>query len=129
MKKMIIILMLFVSVHAALQAQKYDFDNLAGSWRNSKGVGLDVVDSNTVYIVYGEKRTLANTSKTDFSQNPVWLDLSVKNEKQVVTLKSLLRFVNDHTLQWQLFDAETKPANYNGGRDMLYLKKVEQLTN
>jgi hypothetical protein len=83
-----------------------------------------------IAIVYGAKRTLANTSKADFTQNPLWLELSIKGSKQVLTLKSLLRFVSDNTLQWQVFDTETKPVSFRYDKGtMLFLKKVEQLSN
>lgn len=123
-------LLFLLSLQLSSSAQKYGFENLVGSWRNSYGAGLDVVDSNTIYIVHGGQRKLANTGKTDFTKNPVWLHLSVKSSTQVITLKSLLRFVTDNTLQWQVFDSETKPAGFLYDRsDMLFLKRVEQLNN
>ena len=52
MKKMIVVFSLFLSLTALSQQEKYSFKNLVGTWRNSTGVGMDVVDSNTVYIVH-----------------------------------------------------------------------------
>ncbi len=130
MKKIVFTLSLLISLQLVSSAQKYGFENLAGTWRNSKGAGLDVVDSNTVYIVHGGQRMRAVARLSDFSKNPVWLNLLVKDSSHVFTLKSLLLFVNDNTLQWQLFDSDTKPANYRYDKgDMLFLKKIEPLTN
>ena len=125
-----VVLSLFVSLTVFSQAGKYSFTNLIGTWRNKSGAGLDVVDSNTIYIVHGSQRKLASASLSDFSKNPVSLNLAVKDSSRVVTLKSLLLFMNDNTLQWQVFDTDTKPVNFRyDKRDMLFLKKIEELNN
>lgn len=131
MKKFIVVLAFLVSMTNSVGAQgRYNFDNLRGSWRNRNGAGLDIVDSNTIYIVYGTQKKLVTRSKADFSKSPVWLDLAVKDSNKVTTLKSLLLFVNDDLLQWQVFDSETRPAYFSTSRgDMLFLKRMEELTN
>src|ERR1051325_147520 len=123
MKKMLFVAMLFGMLSVTANAQKkYNFENLKGNWRNSEGAGLDIVDSNTIYIVYGEQRRLVTRSKADFSKSPVWLDLAVKDSSSLVTLKSLLFFVNDDLIQWQVFDKDTRPANFSTDKgDMLFL--------
>src|SRR3954447_6570372 len=108
MKKMLFVLMLFGMLSVTANAQKkYSFENLKGNWRNSSGAGLDIVDSNTIYIVYGTQKKLVTRSKADFSKSPVWLDLAVKESNRETTLKSLLFFVNEDLIQWQVFDSET----------------------
>src|ERR1700712_3083264 len=130
MKQMLFILFLSLSLQLISSAQKYTFENLVGSWRNANGAGLDVVDSNTIYIVHGGQRKLASASLSDFNKNPVWFNLSVKDSSRRITLKSLLLFVNETMLQWQVFDMDTKPASFRYDKgDMLFLKKVEELTN
>ena len=131
MKALLVALVLFFAVATEAEAQKnYSFENLKGSWRNKSGAGFDIVDSNTIYIVYGEHRKLVTRSRADFSKSPVSLDLSIKDSSQETTLKSLLLFVNEDLLQWQVFDSETKPASYSNRRgDMLFLKRVPQMIN
>ena len=131
MKKILFVMMLFVSWNLPANAQKkYSFDNLKGSWRNSEGAGLDVVDSNTIYIVYGEQRKLITHSKADFSKSPAWFDIAVKDSSNTVTLKSLLYFVNEDLIQWQVFDKETRPAYFSTDKgDMLFLRRVEKMMN
>jgi len=131
MKKVMVALVLFFSMTLTADAQKkYSFDNLKGSWRNSNGAGLDIVDSNTIYIVYGEQKKMVNRCKVDFSKSPVWLDMAVKDANHVVTLKSLLLFVNEDLIQWQVFDSETRPAYFSTDKgDMLFLKRVAELIN
>ena len=131
MKKVIVALVLFLTMNEAVQAQKkYSFENLKGSWRNKSGAGLDIVDSNTIYIVYGTQKKLVSNSRADFSKSPVWFDLAVKDSSNVTTLKSLLLFVSEDLLQWQVFDSETRPAYFSTERgDMLFLKRVSQMIN
>jgi hypothetical protein len=131
MKKVLIAMAFFLTMHTAVEAQKkYDFENLKGSWRNKQGAGLDIVDSNTIYIVYGEQKKKVTNSRADFSKTPVWLDLAVKDSSQVITLKSLLLFVSDDLIQWQVFDSDTRPAYFSMDRgDMLFLKRVSEMIN
>jgi hypothetical protein len=131
MKKIIVALVLFLTMNEIVQAQKkYNFENLKGSWRNKNGAGLDIVDSNTIYVVYGEQRKLVTNSRTDFSKSPVWFDLSVKDSTQITKLKSLLVFVSEDLIQWQVFESETRPANFSMERgDMLFLKRMSEMIN
>jgi hypothetical protein len=131
MKKVLVGLVLFLSMNVVANAQgKYNFDNLKGSWRNRNGAGLDIVDSNTIYIVYGTQKRLVTRSKADFSKSPVWLDLAVKDSSHVVTLKSLLLFVNEDLIQWQVFESDTRPAYFSTDKgDMLFLKRVSEMMN
>ncbi len=130
MKKMLFILFLSLSLQFISSAQKYTFANLAGSWRNANGAGLDVVDSNTFYIVNGGQRRLASARLSDFTKNPVSLNLAVKDSSRTITFKSLLLFVNETMLQWQVFDTYTKPVSFRYDKgDMLFLRKVEERNN
>lgn len=111
--------------------EKHSFQDFVGSWRNKSGAGLDIVDSNTVYIVRGNQRKLAMSTLSDINKAPITFNLTVKDSAKVVTLKGLLMLVGDNLLQWQVFDTETKPASYRaGGRgDMLFLKRIDKLMN
>jgi hypothetical protein len=131
MKKLMVALALFVSAIGVAQAQKkYSYENLKGSWRNRNGAGLDIVDSNTIYIVHGAQKKRVTRSRADFSKTPVWLDLAVKDSAKVTTLKSLLLFVNEDLIQWQVFDSETRPAYFSTNRgDMIFLKRVTEMIN
>jgi hypothetical protein len=141
MKKMIIVLSFFVSLGSWAQPDEreinvstketHSFQDFVGSWRNKSGAGLDIVDSNTVYIVRGNHRKLALATLSDVSKAPVTFNLTVKDSAKIVTLKGLLMLVGDNLLQWQVFDSETKPASYSGSgrRDMLFLKRIDKLMN
>ena len=137
------VLSFFVSVSGWAQSEEeeseahvskkegHSFQDFVGSWRNKSGAGLDIVDSNTVYIVRGDQRKLALATLTDVSKAPVTFNLTVKDSAKIVTLKGLLMLVGDNLLQWQVFDTETKPASYttSSRRDMLFLKRIDKLMN
>lgn len=140
MKKMMLVLSFFVSMSGWAQPEPEEahvsskeersFQDLVGSWRNKGGAGLDILDSNTVYIVRGNQRKLALAKLSDVSKAPVTFNLTIKDSAKVITLKGLLMLVGDNLLQWQVFDSETKPASYTSTRgDMLFLKRIDKLMN
>ena len=143
MKKMMLALSFFVSVsvwaqseeegaeeHASAKEQK-NFQDLIGSWRNKSGAGLDIVDSNTVYIVRGDKRVQALVKVSDVSKVPVTFNLTLKDSVKITTLKGLLMPIGENMLQWQVFDSETRPASYSYSSrgDMLFLKRIDKMIN
>lgn len=141
MKRMMMVLSFFVSISGFAQSEEaearenvkeeHSFQDLVGSWRTKGGAGLDIVDSNTVYIVRGGLRKLATATLSDVNKAPVTFNLTVKDSSKVVTLKGLLMLVGDNLMQWQIFDSETKPASFtsNSRGDMLFLKRIDKLMN
>jgi len=141
MKRMMMVLSFFVSISGFAQSEEaearenvkeeHSFQDLVGSWRTKAGAGLDIVDSNTVYIVRGGLRKLATATLSDVNKAPVTFNLTVKDSSKVVTLKGLLMLVGDNLMQWQIFDSETKPASFtsNSRGDMLFLKRIDKLMN
>ena len=130
MKKIIGVAMLFISLAVTAQSNQRNFNDLIGSWRNKNGFGIDVLDSATIYLVRGGNHKLAALLNADFSSNPLWLDLSLKESGKVTNLKSLLVFITDDTVQWQLYDTEAKPAGLRSdNRNTLFLRRVRQLMN
>jgi hypothetical protein len=140
MKKMMLALSFLASVTVWAQSEEEaierigkeerGFQDLVGSWRNKSGAGLDIVDSNTVYIVRGDQRKLAIAKISDAKKAPVTFNLTIKDSTKMITLKGLLMPVGENMLQWQIFDSETKPASYTSSRgDMLFLKRIDKLMN
>lgn len=124
-------LLLFVTMNGRAQtSEERSLKDLVGTWRNRVGAGLDIEDSNTVYVVRGERRKLATATFSDVRKNPVTFNLTVRDSSKVTTLKGLLMLVNDDTLQWQVFDTETKPASFSYSKgDLLFLKRIDRLVN
>ena len=142
MKKMMIVLSLFASLAAMAQSEEetgvrtsskeeHSFQDLVGSWRTKGGSGLDIVDSNTVYIVKGDMRKLALATLSDINKAPATFNLTIKDSSKVVTLKGLIMLVGENLMQWQVFDSETKPASYTSRSrgDMLFMKRIDKLMN
>lgn len=135
------VLWLFVSLSALAQTEdietvggkEHSFQDLVGTWRNKSGMGLDIVDSNTVYLVRGDQRKLARATISDVTKVPVTFNLTVQDSARIVTLKGLVMLVGENMLQWQVFDTETKPASFssNSGsrREMMFLKRIDELIN
>lgn len=101
---------------------------LVGKWEavgaDNQGVGLEVVDSAEMYIVYGTEKKKISSYKADFSGSPGWFDFLIKDGEQMVHLKSLVNFVNDDLVQWQLFDNGTRPDHFTDKEgEILYLRR------
>ncbi|MER3464530.1 MAG: hypothetical protein C4329_09125 [Chitinophagaceae bacterium] len=47
-----------------------------------------------------------------FSQSPVRFNFDIKDEKQNLSMRSLLLFVNEDLLQWQIFVGEKQPVAF-----------------
>ena len=130
MKKIIYLLALVVSLQFTASAQSYEFKNLVGNWRNKEGVGLEIVDSSRIYVVHGEQRKQVVSYSFDFNSNPAKFNFVIKDNSGVVNIKSMLLFLNDNLVQWQVIDSYTKPANYTDERrDVLILRKIEESAN
>lgn len=102
--------------------------DLIGSWEavseGNKDGGLQVVDSTKIFLVYGDQKMPVIRYKADFSKTPAWFDFTVKDSAVEINLKSLLQFVNDDLVQWQVFEEETRPVIFAADRgDMVFLKR------
>ena len=109
-------------------AQNRNISSLIGDWRavdqHNESGGLEVTDSAHIYLVYGDEKLPITNYRLDLSQSPGWFDFTVTHNSNLVTLKSLILFVNDDLVQWQIFDGETRPVYFATDRgDMVYLKR------
>ena len=128
MKTFIVVMLLGLFSFNNLSAQTRDIRQLIGKWEavdseNQKG-GLEVVDSSTIYLVFGTEKKRIASYKADFTKSPVWFDFVIKDESNTLQLKSLILFVNDDLIQWQVSESDVRPANFsqtNG--EMMYLRR------
>jgi hypothetical protein len=128
MKTFIVVMLLGLFSFNNLSAQSRDIKQLIGKWEavdseNQKG-GLEVVDSSTIYLVFGTEKKRIASYKADFTKSPVWFDFVIKDESNTLQLKSLILFVNDDLIQWQVSEGDVRPANFsqtNG--EMMYLRR------
>jgi hypothetical protein len=77
-----------------------------------------------MYIVYGAEKKRIAGYKADFSKSPAWFDFMVKDSSEVYHLKSLMQFINDDLIQWQLFDGTDRPDHFTEKEgEILYLRR------
>ena len=123
MKNLICLLVLML-LQFCVSAQNYSFKNFVGYWKSGDGGAIEVIDSSKIFIVYGDEKKKIASYQADFSKEPCWFDFDIKDSSQNLSLKSLLLFVNDDLLQWQVFDDGTRPSNFNSQKgDIVYLRR------
>lgn len=101
---------------------------LIGKWEavgsDNQGIGLEIKDSTEIYLVYGQEKKRVASFKADFSRTPAWFDFSVKDSNDEIQLKSILVFVNDDLVQWQLFDSAKRPDRFTESEgEMVYMRR------
>ena len=78
--------------------------------QNDQGA-LEFLDSSKIFISYmGEKKQVINY-KIDFSKTPYWFSLSIKDNDQIINIKSFLYFVDDNNIKWEIFLADASGNN------------------
>jgi hypothetical protein len=111
-----------------LWAQNKSFKQLVGKWEavdseNQSG-GLEIIDSVQIFLVYGTERKAVASCQFDFAKSPCWFDFSIKDSSGTMNLKSILLFVNDDLIQWQVFEGETRPTQFSSDTgEMVYLRR------
>jgi hypothetical protein len=128
MKKMVCVLGVLLFFSTLADAQMRNLKSLIGEWEAVDGAnqsgGLIVRDSSKLYLVYGtDKREIVNF-KADFSKSPCWFDFTIKDSTSSIQLKSLLLFINDNLVQWQVFDGDTRPDHFSSDNgEVIFLKR------
>jgi hypothetical protein len=123
MKKAWSVLVFALILGMNVAAQKYSLKSLVGVWESADGAGIEVIDSSRIFLLYnGDKRQVISF-ETNFSKSPCWFDFTVRDSAENFSMKSLLLFVNEDLLQWQIFEEE-RPLNFSADKGtMVYLKR------
>ena len=134
MKKFVVLVpvLMFFCLGSFGQAKK--FQHMIGLWEivgeQDSGGGLQIIDSSTILIRFmGEEKTILRYH-IDFSKSPYWFDFSCNDTASVSNFKSLIEFVGDDTLKWQIF-TEGERADHFTSRtgDLFYLKRARSKSN
>jgi len=132
MKRILIATATFFALTITTYGQKR-FQNMVGTWeiageQNSGGT-LEIVDSSTIILRYqGEEKKLTGC-KMDFSKTPFWFDFSAQDTASVMNVKSIVEFVNDDMLKWQLFVDEDRADHFSSTKgELLYLRRAKPKT-
>ena len=124
MKRWLLTVLFIPGIIITSHGQKYNFQNLLGYWESNDGGALEARDSTKLFLLYqGEKKPIISYT-ADFSKTPCWFDFVIKDRDSSITLKSLLLFLNNDTLQWEVFDDGPQPANFSADNgSIVYLKR------
>lgn len=107
-------------------AQDKSIQSLVGIWETitSEGGGLEIKDSSEIFLVYGGQKKKIVNYKADFSKTPTRFDFTVQDSTQNLSLKSLLQFVNEDLIKWQVFEGNDAPMHFaSSGSEILYLRR------
>ena len=131
MKKIFYPLVVALLVSGGVLAQDMTMQKLQGKWLRTDGMGLDVVDSSTIYVVWGTEKREVVSYKADFTKSPAWFDFTVRHKDTTIIVKSLVYLINEDILKWQVFDGSDKrPVYFSSDKgEMLYLKRMKTLVN
>ena len=127
MKKKLLLVMI-VCTTLCTQAQTKTWQSLVGKWQavdaDNKSAGLEVVDSTHMYLVYGDQKKQVINYKVDFTKSPATFDFAVKDSTQTFNISSVLQFVNDDLVEWQIFEGTQRPVHFTSDAgDLLYLRR------
>ena len=126
--------LLAIIVCTSAGAQQRSLQHLVGTWEavdseNQSG-GLEVLDSTRIYLVYGKEKRAATACTFDFSKTPCWFDFTLKDSTGTLALKSILRFISDDLIQWQVMEGGTRPAQFSeGGGEVVYLRRKKPVSS
>jgi hypothetical protein len=124
MKKLLVTLLIAIGLGPSVQAQTPCIKNLVGKWESPVGAGIEVVDSSHIFIVYGKDKKLVSSYQADFSKSPCWFDFTIKDSSQSFTVQSLLLFVSNDLVQWQVFDDGSRPSTFTSEKgEMVYMRR------
>lgn len=116
-KSLLILAAIFLFSTVTTVAQSKTSKDLIGKWegtdeRNDNG-SLQFLDSSKVVMtMMGEKMPTA-LYKADFSQTPVLLDIIIDQRGQKFVMKSLIQFLDDSRLKWQVFPDGNRPKDFS----------------
>jgi len=103
---------------------------MIGLWQivNNQDTGgsLEIIDSTSIFIKFmGDEKRLISY-KIDFSHSPYWFDFSVRDTASIQNFKSIIDFVNDDMLKWQIFDGERSDHFTSSSGELFYLKRTRK---
>ena len=112
----------------AASAQPISMQDLVGKWDAVDESGahgtLEIIDSTTLFLTFRDQKKPIVSYTADFTRSPKWFDFAVKEETDIVHLKSILRVISPNKLHWQFFSGPKHPQYFSTDKgDMVYLLK------
>ena len=85
-------------------------NKLIGKWEAKDGDGItgsiNFIDSIHVTVKIPNQVYPPGEYVVDTTKYPIWLDMTFKQGKSVLTMKGILKLINDNTLKCQISEAE-----------------------
>lgn len=103
--------------------QRWGFNDVVGNWRAANGAGLQVIDSNNIFIMLDQEKKKVQAATFNFSISPSTLDLVIRDSSETYVLKTLFQFVTKDLIQWQVFEEERPPNFTASSGELLYLRR------
>ena len=131
MKRYIVTFLLILGSASVFAQKPHTAKDLIGKWegkdtRNEAG-GLIFLKGNKAIVAAGGRNSPAMNYTTDFTSNPVKIDLSVHPPNGGrINLKGLLQFIDDNTIKFQIFPGGNRPNDFDtaSSDDIVILKRV-----
>ncbi|MBS1523669.1 MAG: hypothetical protein JST50_21885 [Bacteroidetes bacterium] len=124
MKKYIVAFLMILGSVSGFAQKPHTAKDLLGKWEgkdsNSEVGGLFFLKNNKAILTARGSYSPAMNYTTDFTTNPVKIDLVVQNPKGRINIQGLLQFIDNNTIKFQLFPGGNRPGNF----DPLYPQNI-----
>ncbi|MBC7904330.1 MAG: hypothetical protein H7Y27_12955 [Gemmatimonadaceae bacterium] len=117
MKKSLVAIFAFVVIFSiGASAQQRNLRDLIGKWEEvgdkADNGSLEFIDSSKVVMSMKGRKLSPSSFSVDFSKTPMPLDMVMVQGDQKRVLKSLIQFVDNDTLKWQVFPAGDRGTSF-----------------
>lgn len=124
-----LILLLIICAFNFINAQEKT-NSIIGKWigvdeRNESGV-IEFLDNGKAKLSVMGREMPAGEYKTDFSKNPIWINITIKNKGKSMILYGLAKFIDKDTIKWEVFpmlDKQPKDFSKNSINTIVILKR------
>ena len=93
---------------SSVVAQNKVTEKLIGKWeaKDTEGVtgGLNFIDSVNIIVTIPGQPLPKGNYVIDTTKTPMWFDINIRDGNNILSMKGLLKLVNDNTLKWQIFN-------------------------
>jgi len=117
---------IFLSTFLSGSGQTKSVKDLMGKWYGEREMFmLEFIDTaNLVMTTMGKKQPQA-AYILDLTKSPGWLDIFMGSGKMKTTIKSIIEFVDDETIRWQMPSGIERPNEFSNkpGSAVLTLKR------
>jgi hypothetical protein len=114
--KTLIACFLSLSIFSICLGQNNTRINLIGKWeaKDSKGItgSINFIDSVNIIVTIPGQPLPRGTYTINTTKDPFWFDITIKQGKKNLIMKSLLKLINETTLKWQVFLDGNRPNSF-----------------